>query len=138
MADQAQAGDAGFVTWAGGRFEVLDTQKEGAHFLLPLVAQLLKAAEAEGEGAWRMPLGEAYAKGLKSRIADMKNVGGRYGGANIAAEFLRKFIKDETPWCHLDIAGVALTKSETPMAPAGATGWGVMTLNRLIADHFEG
>ncbi len=104
----------------------------------PLVAQLLKAAEAEGEGAWRMPLGEAYAKGLKSRIADMKNVGGRYGGANIAAEFLRKFIKDETPWCHLDIAGVALTKSETPMAPAGATGWGVMTLNRLIADHFEG
>ena len=58
-------------------------------------------------------------------------------GANIAAEFLRKFVKDETPWCHLDIAGVALTKSETPMAPAGATGWGVMTLNRLIADHFE-
>ena len=103
----------------------------------PLVAQLLKAAEAEGEGAWRMPLGDGYAKGLKSRIADMKNVGGRYGGANIAAEFLRKFVKDETPWCHLDIAGVALTKSETPMAPAGATGWGVMTLNRLIADHFE-
>lgn len=104
----------------------------------PLVAQLLKAAEAEGEGAWRMPLGDGYAKGLKSRIADMKNVGGRYGGANIAAEFLRKFVKEETPWCHLDIAGVALTKSETPMAPAGATGWGVMTLNRLIADHFEG
>lgn len=104
----------------------------------PLVAQLLKAADEEGEGAWRMPLGDAYAKGLKSRIADMKNVGGRYGGANIAAEFLRKFVKDETPWCHLDIAGVALTKSETPMAPAGATGWGVMTLNRLIADHFEG
>jgi len=104
----------------------------------PLVAQLLKAAEAEGEGAWRMPLGDGYAKGLKSRMADMKNVGGRYGGANIAAEFLRKFVKEETPWCHLDIAGVALTKSESPMAPAGATGWGVMTLNRLIADHFEG
>jgi len=104
----------------------------------PLVAQLLKAAETEGEGAWRMPLGDGYAKGIKSRIADMKNVGGRYGGANIAAEFLRKFVKEETPWCHLDIAGVALTKSETLMAPAGATGWGVMTLNRLIADHFEG
>ena len=104
----------------------------------PLAAQLLKAAEQEGEGAWRMPLGEAYAKGLKSRIADVKNVGGRPGGANIAAEFLNRFVKEDVPWCHLDIAGVALTKSETPMAPAGCTGWGVLTLNRLIADHFEG
>ncbi len=104
----------------------------------PLVAQLLKAAEIEGEGAWRMPLGDAYAKGLKSRIADVKNVGGRYGGANIAAEFLHRFIQEGTPWIHLDIAGVALTKSETPMAPAGSTGWGVLALNRLISEHFEG
>ena len=85
-----------------------------------------------------MPLGEAYAKELKSRIADVKNVGGRQGGANVAAEFLNRFVKEDVPWCHLDIAGVALTKSETPMAPAGCTGWGVLTLNRLIADHFEG
>lgn len=103
----------------------------------PFAAKLLKAAEQEGEGAWRMPLGEAYAKGLKSRIADVKNVGGRQGGANVAAEFLNRFVKEDVPWCHLDIAGVALTKSETPMAPAGCTGWGVLTLNRLIADHFE-
>lgn len=98
---------------------------------------LQNAANAEGEGAWRMPLGEGYAKGLKSRIADMKNVGGRPGGANIAAEFLRKFIKQDTNWCHIDIAGVASTKSETALAPAGATGWGVMALNRLIADNYE-
>lgn len=102
-----------------------------------LVKRLSKSAEKEGEGLWRMPLGDGYAKGLKSRIADMKNVGGRPGGASIAAEFLKKFIQDDMPWCHLDIAGVALTKTQTTMAPAGATGWGVMTLNRLIADHYE-
>ncbi len=95
------------------------------------------AAGAEGEGAWRMPLGAGYAETLKSRIADMKNVGGREGGACIAAEFLRKFVKDGTPWAHMDIAGVTLTKSDKGLAPKGATGWGVMTLNRLIADGYE-
>lgn len=95
------------------------------------------AARAEDEGAWRMPLGKGYAEGLKSRIADVKNVGGREGGACSAAEFLRRFIKDGTPWAHMDIAGVTLAKSDLPLAPKGATGWGVMTLDRLIADRFE-
>ena len=49
-----------------------------------------------------------------------------------------RFVKPETPWCHLDIAGVASVKSETAFAPKGATGWGVRALNRLIADNFEG
>ncbi|HEX9857776.1 MAG TPA: leucyl aminopeptidase [Paracoccaceae bacterium] len=98
----------------------------------------LKAAAAEGEGAWRMPMGEAYDAKLKSRIADMMNLGGRDGGAIIAAQFLQRFVKPETPWCHLDIAGTALVKSDTTLAPKGATGWGVMALNRLIHDKFEG
>ena len=97
----------------------------------------LKAAEAEGEGAWRMPLGEAYDKQLKSRIADMKNVGGRPAGSITAAQFLQRFVKDDCPWIHLDIAGVASVKSETAFAPTGATGWGVMALNRLVQDQFE-
>jgi len=97
----------------------------------------LKAADAENEGAWRMPMGKGYDKLLKSRIADMKNIGGRPGGSITAAQFLGRFVKDETPWIHLDIAGVASVKSETALAPVGATGWGVASLNRLISDNFE-
>ncbi|MDA5555890.1 leucyl aminopeptidase [Shimia sp. MMG029] len=97
----------------------------------------LKAADAEGEGAWRMPLGKGYAKQLKSRIADVKNVGGRPAGSITAAEFLQRFVQEGTPWIHLDIAGVASVKSETALAPAGATGWGVSALSRLVADNFE-
>ncbi len=97
----------------------------------------LKAAAAEGEGAWRMPMGEGYDQKIKSRIADMMNVGGRDGGAITAAQFLARFVKPGMPWCHLDIAGTALLKSETTLAPNGATGWGVMALDRLIRDRFE-
>ncbi|MBW7921691.1 MAG: leucyl aminopeptidase [Rubellimicrobium sp.] len=95
------------------------------------------AARAEDEGAWRMPLGKGYAEGLKSRIADVKNVGGREGGACVAAEFLRRFVKDGTPWAHMDIAGVTLAGADRVLSPKGATGWGVMLLNRLIADRYE-
>jgi leucyl aminopeptidase len=98
---------------------------------------LLKACEAEGEGAWRMPMGEAYDAKLKSRIADMMNVGGRDGGAITAAQFLARFVKPEVPWCHLDIAGTALLKSDSTLAPKGATGWGVMALDRLVRDRYE-
>jgi leucyl aminopeptidase len=98
----------------------------------------LKAAEAEGEGAWRMPMGQAYDDMLKSDIADMKNVGGRPAGSITAAQFLKRFVKDDVPWMHLDIAGVASVKSETTYAPKGASGWGVMALNRLVADRYEG
>tara|TARA_R110002126_G_scaffold230080_4_gene374757 strand:- start:302263 stop:303723 length:1461 start_codon:yes stop_codon:yes gene_type:complete len=104
----------------------------------PLCNAFLKAATAEGEGAWRLPMGQGYDDALKSRIADMKNVGGRPGGAIVAAQYLRRFVRDETPWIHLDIAGVASLKGETATAPAGATGWGVMALNRLVKDGFEG
>ena len=97
----------------------------------------LKAAAAEGEGAWRMPMGQAYDDKLKSRIADMMNVGGREGGAIVAAQFIKRFIKDGMPWVHLDIAGTALVKNDLPLSPKGATGWGVAALNRLILDKFE-
>ncbi|MCG7518060.1 leucyl aminopeptidase [Ruegeria sp. Ofav3-42] len=97
----------------------------------------LKAAGAEDEGAWRLPLGEGYDKQLKSRIADMKNVGGRPAGSITAAQFLQRFVKEETPWIHLDIAGVASVSSETSYAPKGATGWGVRALSRFVQDNFE-
>lgn len=97
----------------------------------------LRAAAAEGEGAWRMPMGDGYDAKLKSRVADMVNSCGRDGGAVTAAQFLARFVKPETPWCHLDIAGTALLKTDTTLAPKGATGWGVMALDRLIRDRFE-
>ena len=94
--------------------------------------KLLAAARAEGEGAWHMPLSPAYDEALKSRIADMKNVGGREAGAITAAQFLQRFVKPGLPWVHLDIAGTALLKADTALAPKGATGWGVRTLDRLV------
>lgn len=99
-----------------------------------LCKAMLKAAEAEGEGAWRLPLSPAYDKLLKSKIADMRNSCGRPAGSVTAAQFLKRFVKDETPWIHLDIAGVASTPTETAYAPKGATGWGVMALNRLMDE----
>lgn len=102
-----------------------------------LAAALLKAAGAEGEGAWRMPMGPAYDELIKSRLADMKNTGGRPGGSITAAQFLKRFVKDEVPWCHIDIAGVTLQSKDTTLAPKGATGWGVMTLDRLVRDMLE-
>ncbi len=102
-----------------------------------LCNSFLRAASQEGEGAWRLPLGKAYADQLKSRIADVKNVGGRAAGSITAAEFLHRFVQDETPWMHLDIAGVAHVAGGTDFAPKGATGWGVAALNRLVSNRFE-
>lgn len=102
-----------------------------------LSGDFLNAAAAEGEGAWRMPMGPGYDKLIKSRVADIKNVGGRAAGSITAAQFLGRFVKPETPWCHLDIAGTASISSATDYAPAGATGWGVRALDRLIRDKYE-
>jgi leucyl aminopeptidase len=104
----------------------------------PLCDAFLAAAKAEDEGAWRMPLGPTYDRMLKSQVADMKNVGGRPAGSITAAQFLQRFVKADTPWIHLDIAGVASRKDDTTLAPKGATGWGVLALDRLIRDRFEG
>jgi len=101
-------------------------------------SRFLKAARDEDEGAWQMPMGDAYDKSLKSRVADMRNVGtGRDGGSITAAQFLKRFVKEGTPWIHLDIAGTASTKSATTFAPAGATGWGVRALDRLVRSEYE-
>tara|TARA_R110002051_G_scaffold61624_2_gene112876 strand:- start:6943 stop:8406 length:1464 start_codon:yes stop_codon:yes gene_type:complete len=103
-----------------------------------LSGALLKAAGNEGEGAWRMPLSSAYDKLINCRIADMRNTGGgRAAGSITAAQFLARFVKPDMPWAHLDIAGVASVSKPTTLAPAGATGWGVMSLNRFISDNYE-
>ncbi|RMH40964.1 MAG: leucyl aminopeptidase [Alphaproteobacteria bacterium] len=103
-----------------------------------LAERLLTAAADEGEGAWRMPVGAPYDEQLKSDYADVKNVGGRPAGSITAAEFLRRFIKEGTPWAHIDIAGVARIKKDRGVFPKGATGWGVRTLDRLLDLLAEG
>ncbi|TBN42566.1 leucyl aminopeptidase [Paracoccus subflavus] len=102
-----------------------------------LADTILAAAKAEGEGAWRLPLGQPYDNLIKSRLADMKNTGGRAAGSITAAQFLQRFIRKGQSWAHIDIAGVTLPPGATDLAPKGATGWGVMTLDRLIRDRYE-
>jgi leucyl aminopeptidase len=102
-----------------------------------LCAAFLTAAKAEDEGAWPMPLDDSYDDLIKSRIADIKNTGGRPAGSITAAKFLQRFVKKGMPWIHLDIAGVASIAKDSKYAPAGATGWGVLALDRLIQDMFD-
>ena len=96
-----------------------------------LAAQLTQAGMATEEKLWRMPMGKAYDKMLKSHIADMKNIGGPYGGSITAACFLERFVS-KTPWAHLDIAGKAWSDKATATVPKGGSGFGVRLLNRLI------
>ncbi len=100
-------------------------------------AEFGAATEIVGDDAWRMPLGKPYADQLKSRLADLKNTGGRAAGSITAAEFLHRFVEDGTPWIHIDIAGVTLASSGSDLAPEGATGWGVAALDQLIRDKLE-
>ena len=95
------------------------------------------AGAAVGERIWRMPLGDDYAKHIKSDIADIKNVGrAREAGATAGAVFLQRFVGD-VPWAHIDIAGTAWSKEDRALAPKGATGFGIRLLDRLIADNYE-
>jgi leucyl aminopeptidase len=102
-----------------------------------LAQKLHAAGEASGDKCWRMPLADEYDKQIKSDIADMKNVGGRPGGAITAAHFIKRFVNDK-PWAHLDIAGTVWSTKDSPTVPKGATGYGVRLLNRLVADNYEG
>ena len=100
--------------------------------------RLTGAGKSVGEPVWRMPLGEAYDKLINSDIADMKNIGGRWGGSITAAQFLQRFVKDGVKWAHLDIAGVTWSTKDAPTVPKGGTAFGVRLLDRLVADHYEG
>ncbi len=102
-----------------------------------LATRLLDAGTATGERLWRMPLDDAFDRQIASPIADMKNIGGRHGSAIIAAHFLKRFIMNDTPWAHLDIAGTAWADKNTPTIPKGATAFGVRLLDRLVSAHYE-
>lgn len=102
-----------------------------------LAEKLIKSGLDTDENVWRMPLGEAYDKMLKSDIADMQNIGGRDAGSITAAQFLKRFVKKDQSWVHLDIAGTTWKKKDQAVIPKGSTGYGVRLLNQLISDYYE-
>jgi leucyl aminopeptidase len=101
-----------------------------------LSERLLEAGTATSEKLWRMPLAPEYDKKIDSKFADMKNTGGREGGAITAAQFLQRFV-GKTPWAHLDIAGTGMGSPQTDTNKSWASGFGVRLLDRLVADYYE-
>ena len=96
-----------------------------------LIEQVIKAGKEAGERIWQMPLHDDYKESNKSDIADVKNSGGRYGGAITAAQFLHEFIED-TPWVHIDIAGTSSTDKDKGAVVKGETGVIVRTLVNFV------
>ncbi len=103
-----------------------------------LATRLYETGIAENEKVWRLPMSDAYDKMIKSKTADVKNIGGgRYAGSITAAQFLQRFVKKGQPWAHVDIAGTAMGSPATAISPAWASGFGVRLINGLIAKHYE-
>ena len=93
-----------------------------------------EALATSGEKFWRLPLGEEYGEQIKSDIADIKNTGGRWGGASTAAEFLKVFA-EETPWIHLDIAGQAWIEETKPYIAKGPSGVAVRSILEWVRSY---
>ena len=102
-----------------------------------LAEQLLKAGRESGEKVWRMPLGPEYDKLIDSKIADMKNTGGRHAGSVTAAQFLQRFVENDTPWAHLDVAGTAMGSPAHETNQSWGSGLGVRLLDEFVRARFE-
>ncbi len=103
-----------------------------------LSKNIIKSSEEVNEKIWRLPLHKNYDKLMDSSIADVQNINYAGGAGSItAAQFLQRFILKNTPWAHLDIAGMAFSKKAANLNPGGATGFGVRLLNNLIKKYYE-
>ena len=100
----------------------------------PTYDKFAAALQISGEKFWRLPLGDEYAELIKSDIGDIKNTGGRWGGAITAAEFLHTFAED-TPWIHLDIAGMAWVEDSRPYIAKGPSGIGVRSILEWVRSY---
>lgn len=98
-----------------------------------LLDDLKRAAEESGEKVWHLPSGDEYARDMKSKIADLKNCGPRWGGASTAAAFLHQFAGD-TPWAHLDIAGMDVFDAPKGAANGTSSGFGVRLLTTYLRN----
>jgi len=101
-----------------------------------LIKQMQKAADESGEKVWPMPSGDEYAKEMKSKIADLKNIGSKWGGACTAAAFLRQFVGDKK-WAHIDMASVELLEEGTEFSAEGASGFGVRLLTTYLMNFVK-
>jgi len=99
-----------------------------------LVSQIEAASEACGENVWHMPCGEEYLELMKSKIADLKNIGGKWGGACTAAAFLGEFAR-EVEWAHLDIAGAGMVDGSKRFGSPGSIGFGVRLLTTFVMNE---
>ncbi|AGA64237.1 Cytosol aminopeptidase PepA [Liberibacter crescens BT-1] len=102
-----------------------------------LVQQLIAAGLSTGEYVWHMPMGKDYDKLIDSKFADIKNSGGRYAGSITAAQFLKRFVDNNTPWAHLDIAGMATCSSPCEVNVSWGSGFGVRLLDEFIKANYE-
>jgi leucyl aminopeptidase len=102
----------------------------------PLCDRVVQAGRAAGEKIWQLPLYDEYKEQIKSEVADIKNTGGRPAGAITAALFLKEFVED-TPWVHLDMAGVDFYDKEKGVLVKGASGMPVRTLVNLVLSLAE-
>jgi leucyl aminopeptidase len=96
-----------------------------------LIRDLIDCGRESGEPGWELPLWAPYRKQIRSSVADVKNIGDRYGGAITAALFLKEFVGD-VPWAHMDIAGTAFAEKAGDYWPRGATGNPVRTIIRFV------
>jgi leucyl aminopeptidase len=99
-----------------------------------LSKRLEESSKRSGDRMWRMPLDSGYAEELESPIADLKNIGQRWGGAITAAQFLEHFV-GKTPWAHIDIAGVTWNDKGDKVMGKGATGFGVLLLDSFVEEY---
>ncbi len=126
------------ATLTGAQMVALGNQVSAVMGTEETRGQVVAAAEAAGEQVWPMPLPEELRPSLKSQVADLSNIGDRFGGMLTAGLFLQEFV-GETPWAHLDIAGPAFNEgSPRHYVPKGGTGVGVRTMLRLLEDAAEG
>jgi len=98
-----------------------------------LTKQLQRAAKESGEKVWPMPSGDEYAKEMKSKIADLKNIGSEWGGACTAAAFLKEFVGD-AKWAHLDMAGRESSEKAMEFSAEGSSGFGVRLLTTYLMN----
>ncbi len=98
-----------------------------------LMKQIQKASEESGEKVWPMPSSEEYLEEMKSKIADLKNIGSKWGGACTAAAFLKQFV-GESKWAHLDVAGVDMISGPADYASEGSSGFGVRLLIAFLKN----
>ena len=133
-AEQEPAGILDLATLTGACIVALGTKVAGLFANHDAFASdVIRASSQTGERVWRMPLEDDYRDLIKSHVADLKNVGGKWGGAITAAKFLEEFV-DGRPWVHLDIAGPSWADSETSSRDPGGTGCFVRTLVALIEN----